>query len=256
MRKPSVKGPVALTTRRAWISKRAPVSPSTTSAPRARPRRSRAIRSTATWLAAVGAGRFGVEHVLQHQPGVVGLTVDVDLRAFETGAAQVGRQGVERVRVEAPAGRGRAPERQRVVERDAGAQRDEAGALAAIAREDELDRPTEMRRRRHEAPSLAQPLEHQRQIAVLQVAQAAVDQLRRVAGGLAGEVAGVDQRHREAAQGRVARDRRAGRAAADDEEVERLGREPGQRGRARASGPPSPGHSCDHSLSAMCSSSS
>ena len=43
------------------------------------------------------AGRLGVEHVLQHQARVVGLAVDVGLRALEPGAAQLRRQLVELV---------------------------------------------------------------------------------------------------------------------------------------------------------------
>ena len=47
----SVNGPVALDDRGARTSKRAPVSASTSAAPRARPRRSRSSASTRRWLA-------------------------------------------------------------------------------------------------------------------------------------------------------------------------------------------------------------
>jgi hypothetical protein len=73
----------------------------------------------------------------------------------------------------------------------------------------------------HQPPAFGQPLEHQFEVAVLQVAEAAVNQLRRTAGGLAGEVAGVAQGDVEAAQGGVARDAGAGRPAADDQDVDR-----------------------------------
>ena len=49
-----------------------------------------------------------------------------------------------------------------------------------------------------------------------------------------GEVARVAQGHVQAAQGRVARDRRAGRATADHEHVEDVVGEPSQRGRPAA----------------------
>ena len=66
-------------------------------------------------------------------------------------------------------------------------------------------------------------------MAVLEVAQAAVDQLGGLARGLAGEVAPFAQGHRQAAQGRVPGDGRAGRAAADHQDVEDVLGEPGQR---------------------------
>jgi len=63
-------------------------------------------------------------------------------------------------------------------------------------------------------------LEHEGELVVLEIAQAAVDQLRRLAAGAAREVALLDHRDQEPAHGRVAGDARAVDAAADDEEVE------------------------------------
>src|SRR5205814_1352841 len=73
--------------------------------------------------------------------------------------------------------------------------------------------------------------------------------LRRVAGGLPGEVAVLAQRHAEAAQGRITGDGRAGGAPADDEGIEAL---VGQAGQRRGS-PTGAGHLA---VTAMCSSSS
>ena len=54
-----------------------------------------AVASTRTWLAPVAAGGLGVEDVLEHEPRVVGLAVDVGLGAGEPRGAQVRRQLVE-----------------------------------------------------------------------------------------------------------------------------------------------------------------
>ena len=85
----SVNGPVALSTTRARASKRAPVSASTSAAPTTRPRRSRSSASRAQVVGDGGAGRLGVEDVLEHQSRVVGLAVDVGHRAGQARGAQV-----------------------------------------------------------------------------------------------------------------------------------------------------------------------
>ena len=69
--------------------------------------------------------------------------------------------------------------------------------------------------------ALAARLEHQRELVVLEVAQPAVDQLRRLAAGAAREVALLDQRDAEPAHGGVAGDAGAVDAAADHEQIER-----------------------------------
>ena len=78
---------------------------------------------------------------------------------------------------------------------------------------------------REEAP-LVQCLADKTEVEALQVAQAAVDELARAAGGAGGEVALLDQRHREAAAGGVERDPAAGDAAADHQHVEEFDAEP------------------------------
>ena len=77
-----------------------------------------------------------------------------------------------------------------------------------------------------EQAPLVERLAHEPEVEALEVAQAAVDELARAAGGAGGEVALLDQRHREPAAGGVERDAAAGDAAADDEDVEQLGAEP------------------------------
>ena len=85
---------------------------------------------------------------------------------------------------------------------------------------------------------LVQRLAHEADVETLEVAQAAVDQLAGAARRAGGEVALLDQSHRQAAAGGVEGDAAAGHAAADHQHVERLRRETlqsaprGHRGRA------------------------
>jgi hypothetical protein len=100
-------------------------------------------------------------------------------------------------------------------------------------REHERHRPHEMRRDHVEQQrALAQRLAHEPELLLLEVAEAAVDQLAGARRGAGGEVTRLDERHRQAARGGVERAARARRAAADDEDVERLLPHPGERGLA------------------------
>ena len=67
--------------------------------------------------------------------------------------------------------------------------------------------------------ALGERLAHETQRAVLEVAQAAVNQLAGGRRGGAGEIAFLDEQDPEPAPGRIARDPGAVDAAADDEEV-------------------------------------
>jgi hypothetical protein len=69
--------------------------------------------------------------------------------------------------------------------------------------------------------AFAHRLARQRDLALAQVAQAAVDQLRRARRRSPGEVARLDQHHGNAAPRRLEGDAGAGDAAADDEQVGR-----------------------------------
>ena len=74
-----------------------------------------------------------------------------------------------------------------------------------------------------ESLTLGQRLVDEADLALLEVAQAAVDQLRRLGGGSRREVVTFDQRGLHAPRGRVEHHAGAGDAAADHHEVERLG---------------------------------
>ncbi len=70
--------------------------------------------------------------------------------------------------------------------------------------------------------------EHEMQVAVLQIAHAAVHEPRRPAGGAAGEVLALDEHGPEPAQRGVAGDAGAGDAAADHQQVHGLVGEAGE----------------------------
>src|SRR3954447_3059659 len=77
-----------------------------------------------------------------------------------------------------------------------------------------------MRRHAQQDLALGEPLAHQAKVAMLQIAQPAMDQLARRRGGRAGEIALVAKQHSKAAPGRIASDPDAIDAAADDEQIE------------------------------------
>ena len=91
----------------------------------------------------------------------------------------------------------------------------------------EGQRPDEVRRQPDHELALQQRLAHEAQVEVLQVAQAAVDELARAARGAGGVVGLLDERDRVAARGRVERDAGAGDPAAHDHHVEALGAQRG-----------------------------
>ena len=93
-------------------------------------------------------------------------------------------------------------------------------ARAVERRHDQRQRAHQVRRERHHQLALEQRLAHEPEVEVLQVAQPAVDELARAAGGPRGEVGALEQRHAVAARGGVERDARAGDAATDDDDVE------------------------------------
>jgi hypothetical protein len=102
------------------------------------------------------------------------------------------------------------------------------GAVRAVLveRQEERHPPDEMRRNDpHEKPSLAMRLPDEPDVAEPQVAETAVDQLRRRAGRGAREVALVHERDPQPMGAGRLGDPRADDPAADDEQVEPLRRE-------------------------------
>ena len=100
-------------------------------------------------------------------------------------------------------------------------------------RHEDRHRPHQMRREPgREQAAFAQRLVHQPEFELLEVAQAAVDELARSARRAGGQIARLDERHRQPARGGVQRRTHAGDAATDDQNVEALAAQPVQVGRA------------------------
>jgi hypothetical protein len=87
-------------------------------------------------------------------------------------------------------------------------------------RDEERQDVDEVRRGVAQDLALAQRLVHEADLALLQVAQAAVDQLGGLGGGARGEVVALDQGGLQAPGGGVEGHAAPGDAAADDEDVE------------------------------------
>ena len=76
-----------------------------------------------------------------------------------------------------------------------------------------------VRRVFRETAAFAQGFAHEIDVALREVAHAAVDEFGAAAGGAFGEIAAFQQQGRESARGGIYRDAKAGRAAADDDDV-------------------------------------
>ena len=86
-------------------------------------------------------------------------------------------------------------------------------------RHDEVQRTHDVRGGVEQYLALLQRLAHQREVILLQVAQAAVDQLGAGGGGVRGQIVLLAKQHREAPPGCVARDAGAVDSPAHDQQV-------------------------------------
>ena len=89
-----------------------------------------------------------------------------------------------------------------------------------MGRDEHLDGTRQVRRQPPDHAPLVGRLDDQPDVALLQVAYASVDQLRRSTARSDRKIAALDQGNTEAAQNRVARDTGAGDSATDDEQIE------------------------------------
>ena len=175
----------------------------------------RAHRRVGQHLGPVAAG---VLQRGQGQAGVVGDGILVGDRAAEPVR---GEQGLEL------AGGGRsegamaaaAVEAERVVEGQADPELPQGESVAAVGGEQELARLDQVTGDLVEASALAQGLVDEPDLALLEVADAAVDQSARARRCAKGQVTGVDDQDPQAAHGRVAGDTGARDAGADDQQV-------------------------------------
>ncbi len=204
------------------------------------------LRAQHPVLAALDVARLDAAHdaVLLHQPGhrhvvehrraeirrrhrqtdgesrVVELAVVVeDAAAQSLGLDR--RQPLERLRFGEEPRRAEAfLARQQVVEAESDAVKRRLPPV--VAGHHERNVVHQVRRVAAQDAALTQRLEHQRDVALAQVADAAVNQLGGAARGALGEVALLEQQRAIAARGGVDRDAEAGRAAADDDEIPRI----------------------------------
>src|SRR5690348_7267873 len=116
-------------------------------------------------------------------------------------------------------------EREGVIERESGGELPLRHARAGVHRPEKLKRTDEVRCEAEQAPAFAARLEDEMEKAVLQIAQAAVDEPRRSARCPTREIVFLHERDTKPAERGVARDAAAGDAAADDEEIELLASE-------------------------------
>ena len=157
-------------------------------------------------------------HVRKAEPAVVRERVDVDAAAAQAVEPEVG-DALPRTR-----GRQQAADpvtRERRVEREPEPERRRPVRAVPVEREQERQPPDEVRRNGVEQrAALAMSLAHELDVAEAEVAQPAVDQLRRRARGRRAEVAAVDERDRKPGPRCLVRDPGADDPAADDEQVE------------------------------------
>ena len=159
--------------------------------------------------------------VQYHQPRILHPAV----RVLEGPAIAALQRAPARVpaEVDARARRQRAAPAEVVVEKEA--QPDHPpGAQPGVMREHEAHRPDDVRGVAQEHRALAQGVAHKSEVAVLQVAKPAVDQLGAGRRGVRGQIVLLAQQHVEAAPRRVPGDAGAVDAAADDEQVDRARR--------------------------------
>ena len=114
------------------------------------------------------------------------------------------------------------------IESEPGAHGGRASRDRSIERQHERDGADDLRRDRRKRPPLDHRFARSREVERLQIPKPAVDRPEMVERGAAAEVGAFDQRDRQAALGRVIRDRQAVDAAADDEHVEGTAGERGQ----------------------------
>ena len=157
-------------------------------------------------------------HVGETEPPVVRERVDVDAAAAQPLEPEI-RDALQRTRGRQQAAEPVAGERR--VEREPEPERPRPVGAVPVEREQERQPPDEVRRDGlEERAALAMSLAHELDVTQAEVAQPAVDQLRRRARGRPAEVAAVDERDREACLRRLVRDPGADDAASDHEEVE------------------------------------
>ena len=156
-----------------------------------------------------GAVRDGVAHILDDEPlRIPDLAVVVARSADETVAVQTRHVGEQLLTPEQPPIRQRLARRQQIVERQADADLPAFAPRAAVDGNAELERLDEVRSKRQQPFALAQRLVDEAELEMLEITQPAVDEPRRRAARSGADIAALDEQHFDAAERRLARDRR------------------------------------------------
>ena len=164
----------------------------------------------------LGAAQHRIARRDDGQAGIVGAAIAVGKTAPHA-LAQRCAEGVA-AQINRPCGGQRAGAAQPIIEREAGAQHP-ARPRPRPVRQYQAQRLDEMRRHAQQHLALGQPLAHQAEGAMLEIAQPAMDQLARRRGRGAGEVALLAKQHAKPPPGGVAGNRHPVDAAADDQQV-------------------------------------
>lgn len=162
----------------------------------------------------------GVAGVQHHHPGIVDPAVGI----FEG----LGKQRLQRLagriaaHVEHRGRRQQLAAAKVVVEEEAEPDQPGRTDAALVIGQHEAQRPDDVRRHRPEDFALHQRFAHQAEFVMLEITQAAMDQLGGARRGARGEIVHLRQRHRIAAPNSIARNAAAVDAATDDEYVVNL----------------------------------
>ena len=188
---------------------------------------------------AAGAGEdgrasfSGVEGRQDHEPGVVEPAVGVLVAVVQLRPERL-PGGVPAERDRAGAGEGPATRQVEVIVEEEADAHHPAWPEAVDVWHHEPQRTDDVGRVPQQDRALGERFRDVPKLVVLEVAQAAMDQLRAGRGGVAGEVVPLAEQHAQPASGGVARDPDAVDPATDDEHVVRLRRGPVGRRRRRA----------------------
>ena len=164
-----------------------------------------------------GAMLGGIERIEHDQPGIIDPAIGI----FEAVAERAFQRLADRVMGEIDRARRRQQfARAQQVVKDQAETQHERRAQPGQRRQHEAHRPNHVRRHAQQHFTLVQRLAHQTEGAVLEIAQATMDQLARSRGRARAEIVHLDEQHAYAAAGGVAGKPRSVYAAADNGEVE------------------------------------
>ena len=172
---------------------------------------------TARVAADRGAPLRGIHGVEHHEARVIGETVGifvaVVIAALERHTRGVGNE------IDRPRAWQKLPPAEQIVDEQAEPEH-QRRAVGGVQRQHETQRPHQMRRHPQQHLALVQRLAHQPELAVLEIPQTAVDQLRGGRRSARREIVLFAQQDLQSAPGRIAGNAGAVDAAADDREIE------------------------------------